>query len=65
MLRAVLHPGMADNLDMFVDYWETLEHQMHVNLAGSKQDEDGKISVVFRKAQPKLRDNLSVTSKQP
>ena len=66
MLRAVLQPGMGDDLAKLEGMWKTWKHHVDVyeNLAASRLDGDVKISVVLREAPPKLRDNLLVDSQQ-
>ena len=64
MLTAVLQPGFGRSEDTFEEGWKMWEHQIELyeGVAGSKLDDDVKVSVVMREAPQKLRENLLVNS---
>ena len=64
ILQTVWQPEVEGNPTTFKETWKAWQHHVDVceNLAGSKLDDDVKVSVVLREAPKELQDNLLVNS---
>ena len=66
MLQPVLSPGMVDNPPKSEETWKMWEHQVGVyeNLAGSKLDDDVKVSVAATRSTTKTSRQLVLVNSQ-